>query len=350
MANVKFVAAHGSVGKIADYVENREKTNERLITGVNCMAQTAAEEFEAVKRQFNKTDGREYYHIVQAFSPDNPIDFETAHELGIKLAEYFKGYQCLVATHTNTNHIHNHIIMNSVNFETGKKFHQSANDMQMVKEYSNKLCREYGLSVTETKAQKNSEWKVDLRDRIKDALAQSDTRERFIEIMEEWGYKVKWEPNQKYITYTTPENIRCRDSKLFDPTLLRASMEQYFQMGGERFVEYCRETEDFGGDPKEDIYNKLSDMTGVMVGTTMIALVSADDRKEKDDALTRAAKTANYTAMLVRELIELHKIIEELRRKDELEKKLSYDNAHEYDYEEEYQQYHGFGGMGGMSM
>ncbi|MBQ4428108.1 MAG: relaxase/mobilization nuclease domain-containing protein [Oscillospiraceae bacterium] len=350
MASVKFVAAHGSVGRIADYVENREKTNERLITGVNCLAQTAVDEFEAVKRQFNKTDGREYYHIVQAFSPDDPIDFGTAHELGIKLAEYFKGYQCLVATHTNTNHIHNHIIMNSVNFENGKKYHQSAKDMQMVKEYCNKLCLEYGFSITEAKAQKNPEWKMELRDRIKDALAQSSTRERFIEIMEEWGYKVKWEPNQKHITYTTPENIRCRDSKLFDPKLLRENMEQYFKMGGERFVEFCRETEDLGGDSKVDVNNRVLEITGITIGVAAVAVAASDDEKEKDDALTRAAKTANYTAMLVQELIELHKLIEELRRKDEQEEELRYDYAPEYDYDEEYRQYHGFGGMGGMSM
>ena len=59
-------------------------------------------------------------------APDDPLDFDTAHEIGLKFAKYFKGYQCVVVTHMNTAHIHNHIIMNSVNFETGMKFHQSA--------------------------------------------------------------------------------------------------------------------------------------------------------------------------------------------------------------------------------
>ena len=70
----------------------------------------------------------------------------------MKLAEHFEGYQCIVVTHMNTAHIHNHIIMNSVNFETGMKFHQSAREMQQVKDYCSQLCREYGLSVTESKA------------------------------------------------------------------------------------------------------------------------------------------------------------------------------------------------------
>ena len=152
MANIKFIAVSRSLSGILDYVTNREKTVEHLISGVNCMAQTAQDEFEAVKKQFRKTDGRSYYHIVQAFAPDDPLDFDTAHEIGLKFAEYFKGYQCVMVTHMNTAHIHNHIIMNSVNFKNGQKFHQSARKMQQAKEYSNQLCWEYGLSFTESKA------------------------------------------------------------------------------------------------------------------------------------------------------------------------------------------------------
>ena len=105
MANIKFIAVSRSLSGILDYVTNREKTVERLISGVNCMAQTAQDEFEAVKKQFRKTDGRSYYHIVQAFAPDDPLDFDTAHEIGLKFAKYFKGYQCVVVTHMNTAHI-----------------------------------------------------------------------------------------------------------------------------------------------------------------------------------------------------------------------------------------------------
>ena len=107
MANVKFIAVSRSLSGILDYVTNREKTVDSLISGVNCVAETAQAEFEAVKKQFRKTDGRSYYHIVQAFSPDDPLDFKTAHEIGLKFAEYFKGYQCVVVTHMNTAHIHN---------------------------------------------------------------------------------------------------------------------------------------------------------------------------------------------------------------------------------------------------
>lgn len=185
MANVKFIAVSRGLRGIVDYVTNREKTVEQLISGVNCVARTAVPEFEAVKKQFRKTEGRGYYHIVQAFAPDDPLDFTTAHELGVKLAEHFEGYQCIVVTHMNTAHIHNHIIMNSVNFETGVKFHQSAREMQQVKEYCSQLCREYGLSVTESKADpfRIPTWKRRLTDHIKEAMEQSCTQQEFVAYM-----------------------------------------------------------------------------------------------------------------------------------------------------------------------
>lgn len=125
MANIKFVAVSRGIKDIVEYVTNKEKTLDSLISGINCCPDTVQEEFEVVKKQFRKTDDRSYSHIVQAFSPEDDLSFETAHEIGIQLAEYFTGYQALVATHMNTEHKHNHIILNSVNFENGKKFHQS---------------------------------------------------------------------------------------------------------------------------------------------------------------------------------------------------------------------------------
>ena len=232
MACIKFIAVSRGLKGIMEYVTDKEKTEARLISGVNCVAKTALDEFEAVKKQFRKTDGRAYYHIVQAFSPDDPLDFDTAHELGIKLAQYFKGYQCLVVTHMNTAHIHNHIIMNSVNFETGRKFHQTARDMEQIKHYSNRLCRQYNLSTTEPKAAKFAPWKRRLTTAIYLGMKVCRTKDAFISYMKGRGYDVKWEDGHKYITYTTPENMRCRDNKLFDEALFRANLEMYFAMGG----------------------------------------------------------------------------------------------------------------------
>ena len=266
MASVKFVAVSRSLKGIIDYVEDREKTDERLITGVNCVAESALDEFESVKKEFHKTDGRAYYHIVQAFSPDDPLDFETAHEIGCKFAEYFEGYQALVVTHMNTAHIHNHIILNSVNFEDGRKFHQSAYEMRQAKEFSNELCRQYGLSVTETKADpfRVPQWKEKLRRDIRSSMEQSNTREQFIARMEELGYGVKWEDGHKYITYTTPDNVRCRDSKLFDSTLTRESMELYFEMGGAAYLENRQETAALYGEDAPSLDDAVGGIAGAI--------------------------------------------------------------------------------------
>ena len=160
MAIVKFAPAGSPLNNIFDYVMRDEATEDKLISGVNCSPESALDEFRFVKKRFHKEDGRSYYHIVQSFSPDDDLTPETAHEIGLKFAEYFPGFQIVVATHVNTNAIHNHLIMNSVNFENGKMFHQSRNEMLQAKEYSNQLCREYGLSVTEvkTKNPRHAKW------------------------------------------------------------------------------------------------------------------------------------------------------------------------------------------------
>ena len=127
-----------------------------------------------------------------------------------------------------------HIIMNSVSFENGKKFHQSRNEMIQAKEYSNQLCREYGLSVTETKTKnpRNARWKRDLIETASCAIGWSATKEEFIEYMREHGYGVQWEDKYKYITFTTPEGYKVRDNKLFDERFLKNNLELYFAMGG----------------------------------------------------------------------------------------------------------------------
>ncbi|MBR2353422.1 MAG: relaxase/mobilization nuclease domain-containing protein, partial [Clostridia bacterium] len=175
-----------------------------------------------------------YVHIVQAFSPDDDVTPEMAHEIGLRFAEYFGGYQALVATHRNTDHIHNHIILNSVNMETGKKFHQSAAELIKVKEFSNALCREYSLSETEAKSTFKSmpKWKDMLRRKAYSVANNTCCKEDFIYEMEMHGYKVDWKEGHKYITFTTPDGHKCRDNKLFAEQLLRKNLEIYFALGG----------------------------------------------------------------------------------------------------------------------
>ncbi len=321
MANVKFVAVSRGLKGALDYVTNREKTVDRLITGVNCVAQTTLDEFEAVKKQFHKTSGRSYYHIVQAFAPDDPVDFDTAHEIGLKFADYFQGHQCVVVTHMNTQHIHNHIIMNSVNYETGRKFHQSANEMKRAKEFNNQLCLQYGLSITETKADRNQipKWKKKLREDIKRSMKHSHTQQEFISLMNSLGYQVKWEPDHKHITYTTSENYRCRDNKLFDQTLLRENMELYFDMGGCEYLESCIERCDYG-EPIPSVDDVVCELASIMD-----ALLNGDTHRFHLETVHHSKK----------------EILMMLRRG----KKISHSVYVVNDGPEEYEQYHGFSMM-----
>ena len=124
--------------------------------------------------------------------------------------------------------------MNSVNYENGKMFHQSRNEMLQTKEYSNQLCREYGLSVTEvkTKNPRHAKWKRDLLQVAEYALGHSATKEEFIEYMRYHGYDVQWEDKYKYITFTSPEGWKVHDNKLFDERFLKDNLEIYFALGG----------------------------------------------------------------------------------------------------------------------
>lgn len=318
MASVKFVAVSRGLSGILDYVTNREKTTDRLITGVNCVAQTALDEFEVVKKQFRKTDGRSYYHIVQAFSPDDPLDFETAHQIGLEFAAYFTGFQAVVATHMNTAHKHNHIILNSVNFENGMKFHQSAREMMQAKEFSNELCRKYGLSVTEVKADPFAipQWKKQLRRTIKRCMEMSYNKEDFIRLMAVLHYKVKWEDGHKYITYTTPTGEVCRDNKLFDQTLLRANMERYFEMGGKEYLDN-RQNFCAYGEPKPTLDDAVCGLASIFE-----AIVTGDNDRFH-------LETVHHSEDEIQML---------LRKGKKIERTVTYSVS---DEDEEYEQYHG---------
>ena len=238
MAIIKFTNSKSELKTIINYVTRKDKTNIDLITGKDCVANSCFEEMKSVKEFYNKDGGRQYIHIVQSFSKKDELDYRKAHEIGINLADYFKGFQVLVATHTDREHIHNHLIINSVNFENGKKFNQSKDDMQKVKDYSDRLCAEAGLRIIEKKeyqgiynkneyqvALKGKGWKMKLANAIDYSLEKSKNKSEFFKNMNKLGYQVLWTQNRKYITYTTPDGLKCRDNKLSDKKYLKEEME-----------------------------------------------------------------------------------------------------------------------------
>ena len=253
MATVKFISdrkmqSRAGLSFILIYCQRKEKTTlgeRQLVSGINCLPASCYEEFVSTKLFYSKDSGRMFYHLLQSFSPDEDISPETAHEIAVKFAsEQFKGYEVLVATHVDREHIHSHFIINSVNSDTGNKYHADKDEIQKLRDASDKLCLEYGLTVvvpTEKavkpmssaeyrSADKCQSWKVALTIAIDDAMQYAKSKQNFIEIMEESGYQVRWSDERKAITYTTPDGKKCRDFKLHETKYLKGNMEIEFRI------------------------------------------------------------------------------------------------------------------------
>ena len=152
MAVIKAVSSKAGIGQAIDYVTKEEKTEEKLVSGLHCEAETAKEEMQATKELWEKTGGRTYKHFVQSYHKDEKITPEQAHRNALQLAENtpaWKGFEVLVATHKDKDHIHTHFIVNSVNFEDGHKLQWSSADLRELKKRCNAQSREQGLHVPE---------------------------------------------------------------------------------------------------------------------------------------------------------------------------------------------------------
>lgn len=234
MAIIKFTSGKINARTVINYVCNKEKTTDKLISGKDCMPESCEYEFAEVKKAFGKTDGRTYYHMIQSFSPDDRITPEQAHEVGMQIAELFEGYQVLVVTHTNKAHTHNHLVINSVNFENGKKLTISNQELERIKIYSNSICLQNGWDVTEAKTRRNRnpKWKHIIIEDALTAMAESYSMDEYISKLKELGIYVSYNPDYKYMTYSDAEGHKCRDAKLFDERLLKKNLELYFDLGG----------------------------------------------------------------------------------------------------------------------
>lgn len=242
MAIIEAISSKANIKRIIRYVTQDKKTNVNLISGKDCMAESCLEEMLYTKNLYHKNSGRQYIHIIQSFDPKDNLSAEQVHNVGIKLANTFNGFQVLVATHIDKNHLHNHLVINSVSFENGYKIQMSKKDLQYIKDYSDKLCLEIGASVIPKKektnyikrneyrvAEQGKSWKFKLMNVIDLSLAESNCKDDFIKDMNKLGYQVNWTDTRKYITYTTPEGYKCRDNKLYDEKYSKGVMENEFR-------------------------------------------------------------------------------------------------------------------------
>lgn len=235
MATTSLWRVSGRLDHLLRYVGNPEKTNRddlervlayasaqrktthtsdenlptlhQLVTGINCSPPTALAEMQATKHCFSKTDGTLAYHGYQSFAPGEATP-ELAHEIGVKLARRLWGdkYQVIVATHLDKeNHLHSHFVINSVSFLDGRKFYRSAQDYARMREVSDELCREYGLSVIaakESRTKSYAEWQAErdgqttirsqIRADIDRAVAASSTERMFYKTLREMGYDIRF--------------------------------------------------------------------------------------------------------------------------------------------------------------
>ena len=146
-----------NVRDVLMYATNADKTEKQFyVTGINCKAENAAKEMEFVKIINGKTDRILAFHGEQSFK-EGEVTPELAHEIGVRLANEMWGdrFQVVVTTHLNTDHIHNHFVLNSVSLKDGKKYYSNRENTALLRKTSDELCEEYGLSVLEEKTCKS---------------------------------------------------------------------------------------------------------------------------------------------------------------------------------------------------
>ena len=228
------------------YVSQPGKTfwdSQNLISGIGCQPKTAFDEFLSTKLLHHKDGGVMFYYMVQSFPKGADIDPCAAHEAARRLAGYFEGCEVLVCTHTDREHIHSHCIINSVNFETGKKVHMADKQIQELRVRNDQICEELGLPKFQKDEQRQSRgmsnaecytavkgesWKFELMRVIDDCMRYAGNREEFLALLRAEGYDATWTDSRKNITYVTPDGRKCRDSKLHIEKYLKENMETEF--------------------------------------------------------------------------------------------------------------------------
>ena len=246
------------------YVMQEKKTTWEgapLVSGINCQPQSVYDDFLNTKLFYHKDGGVMFYHMVQSFPKGAEVDPRQAHEAARRLAEYFDGCEVLVCTHVDREHIHSHCVINSVNFETGKKLHMAKEQLQKLMRRNDTVCQEMGLPVFDAPTQqargmggaeyhtalKGQSWKLRLMNTIDECMKYAADRDAFVSLMASEGYAVRWESGRKYITYTTPDGLKCRDNKLHEEKYCKEAMEHEFRIRAELIKRKLRTEETDGG-------------------------------------------------------------------------------------------------------
>lgn len=233
--------------RVLAYVMQDYKTTYKgvkLVSGQNCIPESAYTEFMATKNQYRKANGVFFKQYVQSFKPGTATP-ELIHQIGVETAKFFNGFEVVIATHIDKDHWHNHFVVNSVNCETGLKIQINEKGLEDLRNYSDKICRQFGLEILKpytkpkqttinTKeyraAMKGESWKFALMATIDQAMKYCKDKDEFKNYLKRYGYDVKWQENYKYITYICPNNMKCRDIRLHQDKYKKEMMELEFRL------------------------------------------------------------------------------------------------------------------------
>lgn len=203
MAVTKFLSRKTRLDTIIKYIMNGEKTEKMMyVSGVNCNPNTAIQQMQDTKKRFNKEGGTISYHLIQSFE-GKEVSPEKCHELGLQYAKEIFGddYEFVVATHLNTDNVHNHIVVNSVSFKSGNKFYSNRETKDFIRITSDFICKENGLIVLSTPWKykgyyklyaKNNPYMQLVKHDIDDAISSSYSYKGFKTRLENQGYCISY--------------------------------------------------------------------------------------------------------------------------------------------------------------
>ena len=224
MAIIKVVKRSGktaySLKAVLEYVGKKAEFS----FGINCSDnhKQVFTQFMETKKFFEKEKGRQYRHYIQSFAPGE-IEKDKVLSLGIQWAEkVFKGYEVFIVTHTDKEHLHNHIVINSVNYIDGKKFQERKNEFKEKMLINDEVCLENGINnvikpreVGEIVAPDRKKYEIikkgaditKLAETVLEISNSSQSKDNFISQMREKGYSVDWQDNKKHVVFTVGEDI-----------------------------------------------------------------------------------------------------------------------------------------------
>ena len=204
---------------VIEYAANEDKTEQKMfVSTLNCSAAFAKDQFNTVKKRFRKEGGTVAFHAYQSFAPGEATP-QQAHDIGVAFAKELWGdnFQVLIATHLNTSCLHNHFVINSVSFRDGKRFHSTADSYRTMKETSDRLCMEYGLSIIDKPEGKGKSYNfyqmeavgmptryTVAKQALDEAMNRSCNLQELRANLNAMGYQCMFASNRKYWTITMP--------------------------------------------------------------------------------------------------------------------------------------------------